>query len=191
MAELNTTAEKPLLFGCADWQHARWEAEYYPADLPADWRLSYYANDMDCVLLPEQCWRGVDAAVLEGWREDVAPGFLFFLESSIAAGDEAALGQASALGSALGGVVSATGLARGASGYSAPVPCANPQAGLVRGVLLLDIRNSTLREQRGLLERSAPGFAAYDQVAIIVCGQAQNPEQTRDFVQLAQLMDLA
>lgn len=34
-----------ILTGAASWQVAQWRESYYPADLPADWRLAYYANE--------------------------------------------------------------------------------------------------------------------------------------------------
>lgn len=75
MPDLNL--EDRLLLGTVDWRRADWQADYYPHDLPADWRLSYLANDCDCVMLPAGQWcvddEGLDAAV------DEAPESLLFL----------------------------------------------------------------------------------------------------------------
>jgi hypothetical protein len=40
-----------ILLGTVGWQRADWDGSYYPDDLPAEWRLAFYANDCDCVLL--------------------------------------------------------------------------------------------------------------------------------------------
>jgi hypothetical protein len=39
------------LVGTAGWDRQGWAADYYPDDLPPDWRLAYYANDCGCLLL--------------------------------------------------------------------------------------------------------------------------------------------
>jgi len=35
-----------LRHGCVDWQHDAWDADFYPHDLPQDWRLDYLANEV-------------------------------------------------------------------------------------------------------------------------------------------------
>lgn len=40
-----------VLLGALDWQHPKWKEGYYPDDLPTDWRLSYYANQFQTVLI--------------------------------------------------------------------------------------------------------------------------------------------
>ena len=47
-----------MKFGSYDWRWPQWNGIYYPDDLPEDWRLSYYANEFDTVLLPEDVWQG-------------------------------------------------------------------------------------------------------------------------------------
>ena len=44
----NGNVERRLLLGTQGWQRAEWIGSYYPADLPPDWRLAYYANDCGC-----------------------------------------------------------------------------------------------------------------------------------------------
>ncbi len=43
------------------WDHPAWQGSFYPDDLPADWRLTYYANEVPGVLL-----------FIEGERMDMA-----------------------------------------------------------------------------------------------------------------------
>ncbi len=53
---------------------------FFPEDLPADWRLTYYANTFNAVLIPASYWTAVPARTLADWRADVHPGFRFYLE---------------------------------------------------------------------------------------------------------------
>lgn len=39
------------MLGTVHWQRDPWLSSYYPDDLPADWRLSYYANECGCVVV--------------------------------------------------------------------------------------------------------------------------------------------
>jgi hypothetical protein len=40
-----------LLIGTAGWQRPAWADAFYPEDLPPDWRLAYYANVCDALLV--------------------------------------------------------------------------------------------------------------------------------------------
>jgi hypothetical protein len=55
-----------------------WDSEYYPDDLPEDWRLGYYANEYPGVLIPAAVW-AEDPDVAQ-WLEDVSEGFVFYLQ---------------------------------------------------------------------------------------------------------------
>lgn len=70
-----------LIVGARDWDHPAWKGTFYPEDLPKDWRLSYYANEFSGVLLPESVWRPAKPEVIAIWCDNVADGFLFFLEA--------------------------------------------------------------------------------------------------------------
>ena len=62
---MRVNAEGRLLLGTVGWERADWLLTYYPLDLPAEWRLAYYANDCGCVLLPAAVWCAGDRAALE------------------------------------------------------------------------------------------------------------------------------
>ncbi|MCB1722070.1 MAG: hypothetical protein H6959_08495 [Chromatiaceae bacterium] len=64
-----------LRLGTVGWERADWLRDYYPADIPDDWRLAYYANDCDCVLIPRALWERGDPSAL-GAQIDEAPGTL-------------------------------------------------------------------------------------------------------------------
>lgn len=51
MTEVST-----VLTGAADWRPTNWASEYYPEDLPSEWRLSYYANEYSTVLIKMDEW---------------------------------------------------------------------------------------------------------------------------------------
>lgn len=72
-----------IFIGSAGWQHAAWQGEYYPDDLPQDWRLGYYANEFPMVLLTEADRQALDdiASLPEECRE----GFMFVIEADLTA----------------------------------------------------------------------------------------------------------
>ncbi len=76
------TRDYPLLIGACGWFHAGWLDDYYPHDLPADWRLSYYANEFPVVLVAEAEWclPEVNAA---HWCEETEASFRFVLEMAV------------------------------------------------------------------------------------------------------------
>jgi hypothetical protein len=62
------------------WLHPSWQGDFYPDDLPEDWRLSYYSNEFRTVVVPEVEWSDLGSIELERWVEDVPDSFLFYLE---------------------------------------------------------------------------------------------------------------
>ncbi len=107
--------ERPGIIGVvADgwWQLAD-AGGYYPEDLPADWRLGYFANEYEGVYLALAHWRAVPVNVLRDWSGDVHDGFRFYLDYPRCQGAhrsdpaEAALIDAAvrALGQRLGGFI--------------------------------------------------------------------------------------
>ncbi len=91
--------------------------DFYPDDLPAAWRLTYFANAFPAVFVDANHWSGVAEVDLKRWRDEVWAGFLFYLgwPAGGAPGSDC-LGRArAALGPALGGLVAdrgATGVPR-------------------------------------------------------------------------------
>lgn len=56
----DTTPPRRLLLGTVAWDRPDWRAAYYPQDLPDAWRLAYYANDCDCLMLAAGDWCALD-----------------------------------------------------------------------------------------------------------------------------------
>ena len=77
----------PLLIGACGWSHPGWSGDFYPQDLPADWRLSYYANEFPVVLITEEEWHLPEADV-SSWCEESDASFRFLLEISAATIEE-------------------------------------------------------------------------------------------------------
>jgi hypothetical protein len=84
----NGNASKRILLGTAGWERPDWRDAYYPADLPAEWRLAYYANDCDCLLLSAAEWCGGDRGQLGEALAEAPNPPLLFLEPPAAARPE-------------------------------------------------------------------------------------------------------
>lgn len=71
-----------LFVGARGWDHDGWQDAFYPADLPPDWRLTYYANEYATVLVPAASWQSA-AADPDAWVHDTPDTFCFVLEARL------------------------------------------------------------------------------------------------------------
>ncbi len=100
-----------LLIGARGWDHEGWVGDFYPDDLPPDWRLSYYANAFRAALVPAEHLRQADPNQLGEWTADVPESFAFYLEVSgtlmqaLGRGPMVLLELAQAIGDQLSGFV--------------------------------------------------------------------------------------
>lgn len=69
-----------LIVAARGWNYSSWYGNYYPDDLPEDWRLSYYSNEFRAVVVPASEWLEVDPVEIERWVDDTHEDFVFFLE---------------------------------------------------------------------------------------------------------------
>lgn len=76
----NDIAES-IRIGGVGWDHEHWINEFYPDDLPEDWRLNYYANEFSTVLVAEDIWRS-NLTHLDEWFDEVPEGFRFYFQAS-------------------------------------------------------------------------------------------------------------
>ncbi len=69
--------QKTILVGVDDWLRFANDGEFYPDDLPAEWRLGYYANEFEtaCISL-DQTLAGICQDLQ--WLEDLADGFQLY-----------------------------------------------------------------------------------------------------------------
>lgn len=73
-------AERAALeIGAYGWQRVDWARDFYPEDMPDDWRLAFYANEFVCVCVPAAYWQQGGCDVGQ-WIEDAHERFRFFLE---------------------------------------------------------------------------------------------------------------
>ena len=70
---------EPLLIGTRGWNHAS-GGDFYPAELPDDWRFCYYSNNLRSVLVPQEAWDSVSRVEVAQWLEDSDPAFRFVIE---------------------------------------------------------------------------------------------------------------
>lgn len=88
--------------GAWGWASARWCREYYPEEMPEEWRAAYYANEFCCAGLPAETW---SAPQLKAWCEDLPATFALWLEcGQMQLADSATLPALAALGERLAGV---------------------------------------------------------------------------------------
>ena len=66
--------------GAYGWLHPHWINSFYPEDLPLDWRLGYYSNEFNTVLVPSFYWQDQYLADCAALLDDVHSGFQFFIE---------------------------------------------------------------------------------------------------------------
>lgn len=59
------------------WLGPAW-SNCYPEDMPESWRLDYYANEHDAIVVPAADWQSRTESEIEQWLEAVPPGFLFY-----------------------------------------------------------------------------------------------------------------
>jgi len=78
----------PLLIGACGWSHPSWVADFYPEDLPMDWRLSYYANEFPVALVTADEWCLPEADATH-WCEESEAFFRFILEISADTAEQA------------------------------------------------------------------------------------------------------
>ena len=70
--------------GAYGWRHPHWLNTFYPEDLPVsepeDWRLTYFSNEFNAVLVPASYWQTGEKVDCERWLDAVHEKFQFFVE---------------------------------------------------------------------------------------------------------------
>ena len=67
--------------GAHGWDHADWVGDFYPDDMPAEWRLSYYSHTFNCCYLDYADWSQQSEATLAQWVDDTLPRFRLVLQA--------------------------------------------------------------------------------------------------------------
>jgi len=74
------TTSEPLMIGARGWDVAAWVGEFYPGELPDDWRFCYYSNNLRSVLVPHAALAMAQRSDVLRWIEDSDPAFRFVPE---------------------------------------------------------------------------------------------------------------
>ena len=68
------------MIGTRGWSDVAPSDDFYPPELPVDWRLSFYSNNLRSVLVPQELWPTISRTELSQWLDDSDPAFRFVLE---------------------------------------------------------------------------------------------------------------
>jgi len=150
-----------LRVGACGWDHAHWLDSYYPDDLPAEWRLSFYANEFPAVLVPQEQWHE-QWQQLADWVEDVPDEFRFYLQGEVPDAEQQVHIQQQ-LGSRFAGMVSAA----------------------QSDIALIHYNERNLRQWREWLEQKGARLQA-----VFLCDSTLSTRQLSDFKSLVELMGL-
>jgi len=72
-------SEVRLQIGTCGWEHKDWLGSFYPDDLPESWRLDYFSNALNVVLVPQRVWLSWSQTKITEILESVEGGFGFYL----------------------------------------------------------------------------------------------------------------
>lgn len=71
-----------LWIGTSGWVYKHWMGIFYPAGMPSDEHLAFYAQRYRTVEVNFSFYRLPERSVFEGWRTQTPPGFLFAVKGS-------------------------------------------------------------------------------------------------------------
>src|SRR5262245_30246798 len=71
-----------ILAGTSGYSYKEWCGSFYPEKLAASKMLAYYATHLPVVEINNTFYQLPKAALLEGWRQQVPPGFRFVVKAS-------------------------------------------------------------------------------------------------------------
>lgn len=174
------------------WEGRDWISDFYPSDLPPEWRLAYFANEFPALLVSAERWLGAGDGLAD-LAAEVPEGFRCYLELPGSAWDARPWRSAvERLGARLTGLVT-TDPAR-APDPGAGVPffllAERSQPGWAPACLIPPDSAGGLRAQRRWLEdlaARAPG----ETTLVVVEGPDATPEALRRWWGLARLLGLA
>ncbi|HEY3452881.1 MAG TPA: DUF72 domain-containing protein [Myxococcales bacterium] len=70
-----------IAVGTSGFSYVPWRGRFYPADLPAEEMLGFYARQFDTVELNNTFYRLPSRARLSAWASEVQPGFTFAMKA--------------------------------------------------------------------------------------------------------------
>jgi len=72
-------SEHIILIGAYGWQHPQWDTQFYPEDLPVEWKVGYYGNEYAIVVVPNSYWQQ-DTELYAQWLEESDEALQFICE---------------------------------------------------------------------------------------------------------------
>ena len=66
--------------GARGWLYRQWSGQFYPDDLPDEWRFSYYSNQFRTILVPAEFFCQSASQDIEDWAEYCDEEFRFYIE---------------------------------------------------------------------------------------------------------------
>ena len=74
-----------LIIGTQGWESEAWLDFFYPEGMPEDWRLDFYSNFFECILVEESVWKAWTEEALEELVEmfEEEPFWFFFEVSNV------------------------------------------------------------------------------------------------------------
>lgn len=73
---------KSWFVGTSGWNYAHWRGVFYPAGVPSNRWLAYYAGCLRTVEINNSFYRLPEAETFARWREETPPDFLFAVKAS-------------------------------------------------------------------------------------------------------------
>lgn len=81
-----TGSERNCIIGGVGWLHENWVGAYYPEDMPEEWRLSFYVNDFNGVLLNDSDIESLFSN--DTWQQDIETDFVVVVRQNTQAINE-------------------------------------------------------------------------------------------------------
>lgn len=153
--------------GAFGWQHDRLVEGFYPADLPEDWRISFYANEFSAVLVPTRQWLDEELDLQE-WL-DVPENFRYYLQATAEPCDSRLVQLKLALG----------------DHYAGLVEHVDGRINEPGGAVVIDMQSRSLREWRDWLTRHAATLRV-----VFLNHSELDYQQLADFKSLLELLGL-
>jgi hypothetical protein len=172
-----------LLLGFSGWPLV-WP-DYFPEDLPEDWRLAYYSNDADALVLSADELHAIDVDDLEEWCDDLPDYFRFYLKVDAVA--DVSAGYLEVIGEHLGAFLlpeSASKADHDRSWVTMADGCWG-ESGQPR-LVFLNYEQTDLRSMRELLQKLPKELEA-----LILNREISDPRSLAELKTLTQLLGVA
>ena len=75
-----TSQNGGIRLGALGWSNPAWLDFFYPADMPEEWRLTYFNTQFGCVFLDAVTWQQASSEQRTQWNTDTHQEFVFLLE---------------------------------------------------------------------------------------------------------------